>query len=309
MSDRPSSIIDLTADSDDGQGQVDADETLARRLQKAEDDAVARRERTDMDETLAIQLQWEDTVDEAVLVEETAPLAGAVGTADGDIDPELHDPTPDIYDLFHAFNLQFFDGALSGVELKWSARMTLCAGLCCYEGRRGLLGGFCSIRLSEKLLKFRPRSDLVNTLLHEMIHAFLFIRDRDRDHDAHGPNFCALMKHINQVAGTEITVYHNFRDEVDLYRTHWWKCDGPCQHRAPYFGIVKRSMNRAPSMRDPWMPLHQQQCGGTFTKIKEPEGYVAGKKRPAPRQPSASSSGSGKQPKIDDFFRRSPDKS
>lgn len=35
MSDRPSSIIDLTADSDDGQGQVDADETLARRLQKA----------------------------------------------------------------------------------------------------------------------------------------------------------------------------------------------------------------------------------------------------------------------------------
>ena len=36
-----------------------------------------------------------------------------------------------------------------------------CAGLCCYEGA----GGLCTIKLSEPLLKFRPRSDLVNTLL------------------------------------------------------------------------------------------------------------------------------------------------
>ena len=36
-----------------------------------------------------------------------------------------------------------------------------CAGLCCYEGR----GGLCSIRLSEPLLKLRPRKDLVQTLL------------------------------------------------------------------------------------------------------------------------------------------------
>ena len=36
-----------------------------------------------------------------------------------------------------------------------------CAGLCCYEGR----GGLCSIRLSEPLLKLRPRKDLVETLL------------------------------------------------------------------------------------------------------------------------------------------------
>ena len=36
-----------------------------------------------------------------------------------------------------------------------------CAGLCVYEGR----GGLCSIRLSEPLLKLRPRKDLVETLL------------------------------------------------------------------------------------------------------------------------------------------------
>lgn len=32
-----------------------------------------------------------------------------------------------------------------------------CAGVCSYEGR----GGLCSIRLSEPLLKLRPRKDLV----------------------------------------------------------------------------------------------------------------------------------------------------
>ena len=33
--------------------------------------------------------------------------------------------------------------------------------MCSYEGH----GGLCSIRLSEPLLKFRPRKDLIETLL------------------------------------------------------------------------------------------------------------------------------------------------
>ena len=73
-------------------------------------------------------------------------------------------------------------------------------------------------------------------------------------------------------------VYHTFHDEVDNYRQHWWRCDGPCQSRPPYFGYVKRSMNRAPSPRDPWWPVHQQSCGGTYSKVKEPEGYGIKKK-------------------------------
>ncbi len=36
-----------------------------------------------------------------------------------------------------------------------------CAGVCSYEGR----GGLCSVRLSQPLLKLRPRKDLVETLL------------------------------------------------------------------------------------------------------------------------------------------------
>uniref|UniRef100_A0A8C9RWU1 DNA-dependent metalloprotease SPRTN n=1 Tax=Scleropages formosus TaxID=113540 RepID=A0A8C9RWU1_SCLFO len=182
---------------------------------------------------------------------------------------ELLDPNPDVRAMFLAFNDMFFWGKLSGVEVRWSPRMTLCAGLCCYEGR----GGLCSIRLSEPLLKLRPRRDLVQTLLHEMIHALLFVTQNNRDRDGHGPEFCKHMDRINKASGTNITVYHTFHDEVDLYRQHWWRCNGPCQNLKPFFGYVKRAMNRAPSAQDPWWADHQQSCGGTYIKIKEPENY------------------------------------
>ncbi|OXB58240.1 hypothetical protein ASZ78_001120 [Callipepla squamata] len=144
-----------------------------------------------------------------------------------------------------------------------------CAGVCKYEGN----GGMCSIRLSEPLLKLRPRKDLVETLLHEMIHALLFVTNNDRDRDSHGPEFCKHMRRINRLTGANVTIYHNFHDEVDSYRQHWWRCNGPCQYRRPYFGYVKRSMNRAPSARDFWWAEHQENCGGTFTKVKEPENF------------------------------------
>ena len=155
-------------------------------------------------------------------------------------------------------------------QVKWSPRMTVCAGLCSYQGR----GGLCSIRLSVPLLKLRPRKDFVETLLHEMIHAYLFVTDGNDDHDGHGPAFHEHMFRINKEAGTNISVYHNFHDEVALYKTHWWKCDGPCQKRKPFYGMVKRSMNRAPGPNDRWWAEHQSMCGGTFIKVKEPEGEL-----------------------------------
>lgn len=179
------------------------------------------------------------------------------------------DPSPDVRAMFMEFNDTFFWGKLCGVEVKWSARMTLCAGVCCYEGR----GGLCSIRLSEPLLKLRPRRDLVETLLHEMIHALLFVTQNNRDRDGHGPEFCKHMNRINSATGTKISIYHSFHDEVDQYRQHWWRCTGSCQTKKPFFGYVKRSMNRAPSANDIWWAEHQRTCGGKYVKIKEPENY------------------------------------
>ncbi|XP_016097918.1 DNA-dependent metalloprotease SPRTN [Sinocyclocheilus grahami] len=179
----------------------------------------------------------------------------------------------------------------------------VCAGVCSYEGR----GGLCSVRLSEPLLKLRPRKDLVQTLLHEMIHALLFVTQNNRDRDGHGPEFCKHMNRINQASGTNITIYHSFHDEVDVYRQHWWRCNGPCQNHRPFFGYVKRAMNRPPSARDPWWSEHQRTCGGTYTKIKEPENYgKTGKsdkkkdKNPSDKtskntKPPSSTTGSGSQ--------------
>ncbi|KAM5206415.1 DNA-dependent metalloprotease SPRTN isoform 2-T2 [Hipposideros larvatus] len=155
---------------------------------------------------------------------------------------ELVDPTPDIQALFMLFNDRFFWGQLEAVEVKWSVRMTMCAGLCSYEGK----GGMCSIRLSVPLLKLRPRKDLVE-------------------------------------------VYHSFHNEVDEYRRHWWRCDGPCQSKKPYYGYIKRATNRAPSVHDHWWAEHQKTCGGTFIKVKEPENYSKkgkGKTKPK-KQPVA----------------------
>ena len=58
-----------------------------------------------------------------------------------------------------------------------------------------------------------------------MIHAYLFLTNGVMDRDGHGPTFQYHMNRINKRAGTSITIFHSFHDEVDSYRTHWWKCN------------------------------------------------------------------------------------
>ncbi|XP_065346971.1 DNA-dependent metalloprotease dvc-1 isoform X2 [Cloeon dipterum] len=193
---------------------------------------------------------------------------------------ELVDPCPDIHALFIEYNKKYFWGKLDGVALKWSPRMTLCAGLCRYEGR----GGLCSISLSAPLLKLRPRKDLVETLLHEMIHAYLFVTANNRDRDGHGPEFQKHMYRINNLCGCNITIYHSFHAEVKLYQQHVWRCLGVCRERKPFFGFVRRSMNRAPSHTDTWWSMHERSCGGKFVKIQEPEEFTKKKQAEADRK-------------------------
>uniref|UniRef100_A0A8C7QLF9 DNA-dependent metalloprotease SPRTN n=1 Tax=Oncorhynchus mykiss TaxID=8022 RepID=A0A8C7QLF9_ONCMY len=209
----------------------------------------------DNDFLLAIQLQHSD-----VIPYSRPSIAPEKPMSIVDESWETLDPSPDVRAMFLEFNDTFFWGKLSVIVVS----------IIRYDSRRG---GLCSIRLSEPLLKLRPRRDLVQTLLHEMIHALLFVTLNNRDRDGHGPEFCKHMDRINQATGTKITVYHTFHDEVDLYRQHWWRCDGPCRTRKPYFGYVKRAMNRAPSAQDTWWGDHLRSCGGTYTKVKEPEGY------------------------------------
>ncbi|KAG0001187.1 hypothetical protein BGZ80_007979 [Entomortierella chlamydospora] len=187
--------------------------------------------------------------------------------ADVQFGHDIEAPFKDLHQLFLVFNDQYFESKLSACEVRWSPRMTRCAGLCYYQSK----AQYCSIRLSEPLLKFRPESDYIDTLLHEMIHAYLFVTQAIQDHDGHGADFQYHMNRINEAAGTSISIYHTFHDEVQHYQTHVWKCNGPCRTRPPYYGIVRRSMNRPPQPADKWYAEHQGKCGGTYTKISEPE--------------------------------------
>ena len=145
----------------------------------------------------------------------------------------------------------------------FSKETTSCVGTCTFKGR---LSG-CRIALSEPLLKFRPRSDLLSTLLHEVIHAYLFMAEgiqRD-EFDGQGPKFQSYAARINvpERGRVSITPYHTFHDEVELYRMHHWTCQ-KCGK------LVKRAMNRAPGRHDTWWPVHATRCGGAFVKTKEP---------------------------------------
>ena len=114
-----------------------------------------------------------------------------------------------------------------------------------------------------------------------MIHAYLFVTRNYFDRDDHGDEFKKHMNRINRAgfpsvswslaAHANITIYHSFHDEVDSCRKWWWQCDGPCRLKPPYFGIVKRAMNRPPQKADWWFEKHQRECGGGYHLIKSPK--------------------------------------
>lgn len=189
------------------------------------------------------------------------------------------DPFIDIHELFGLYNTLYFRSLLvPKVEVSWSSRLTLSAGICELVRDASNNNKYTRIRLklSEALLKYRAKSDVVDTLLHEAIHAYFFIttswrHSRGDDGTGHGDSFLLLADAINDHGGYKVTVYHTFHDEVDSYRMHIWQCDGPCKAKAPFFGLVKRSINRAPGRSDFWWKQHLEECGGTFEKIAAPE--------------------------------------
>ena len=188
--------------------------------------------------------------------------------------------------------------------------MTACGGTCEYRP-----GGGCRIKLSEPLLKFRPLSDIKNVLLHEMIHALLFLTNkRDNSPDGHGNLFKAKAFEINQsnildierpAEGYNITITHSMFAEVEHYRQHHWKC-------VKCGDVIKRAMNRKPQEADCLTRqgaackdikcryhMHIKFCGGEYEKIREPDGYVdkSQKKMSKGAVAAAAAGGGGGAPK------------
>ena len=181
----------------------------------------------------------------------------------------------DIYTYFQIYNEIFFENLLGSVTLKWSRKMTSCAGVF------SIYKGIPSIHLSEPLLKFRSITEIKETLLHEMIHAYCHFKSYDMSDDlsGHGKHFKRKMKEINEITGFNITVYHNFLDEVEYYTKYVWRCNGKCRNQPPFFGYVKRQVNRPPQKADKWWSQHEKNCGGMFERIKPTDKEIENEKK------------------------------
>lgn len=104
-----------------------------------------------------------------------------------------------------------------------------------------------------------------------MIHAYLFVKGVREANGGHGPNYKRIMETINRVAGTNITVHHTLGNQVDIFKSHIWRCNGICRQRMPFYGWVKRTSNRAPDSTDYWWSKHNETCKGKFVKVSEPK--------------------------------------
>ncbi|KAG1330549.1 putative protein CASP [Cocos nucifera] len=118
--------------------------------------------------------------------------------------------------------------------------------------RKGTKDGSCEILLNKLLLKSRPTADLKNVLLHEMIHAFLWIKNKKNEHSVHGPNFREMMDSINASSltdhqrpsgGYNITIYHELEEEADTCRAGNWICEA-CGN------LIKLGTKKDPSASD-----------------------------------------------------------
>ena len=170
--------------------------------------------------------------------------------------------------LMYKLDQGLFNSTLKNhqVEITWSGRLTSAAGITHYKTK--LLMVECDIKLSRPILKLRPAKSLVETLIHEMIHAYLAVT-RDPGSKGHGPTFKHHMKRINQMTNLDITVYHSYHDEVDHYKNqNVWRCTGACRTLRDFeYGYVRRAINRPPGPHEFWWTKHAAICHGTFERV------------------------------------------
>lgn len=109
-------------------------------------------------------------------------------------------------------------GALQGCSCSARSAAHVCGGVFWKDGSR-LLTGFCKGSGGQRrvapgrvgrciFISKVSQIDcfLFQTLLHEMIHAYLFVTNNDKDREGHGPEFCKHMHRINRLSGANITV-------------------------------------------------------------------------------------------------------
>lgn len=144
-----------------------------------------------------------------------------VTVAESDTTAQL--PLPTLAPLFIQMNSRFFNNEIPSIPVEWSTRMTRSAGIFWWK-RYPSQRLECGIRLSAPLLAHRPCTDILATLTHEMIHAWIALHVQDLHH-GHGPLFRRKLECINrQSPSFRVTRHHRFLAEVQQHMRYRWDC-------------------------------------------------------------------------------------
>ncbi len=108
----------------------------------------------------------------------------------------------DIQALFAFYDLKYFNGYLrSSGKVRWSIKLKVYTGVTKYfPSNRTFM-----IILSRSLLRSASHEDIISTLIHEMIHAYLICMGCS---DGHGPIFQKHASRISLTEGILIKTYH-----------------------------------------------------------------------------------------------------
>ncbi|CAN6313571.1 unnamed protein product [Urochloa humidicola] len=194
-------------------------------------------------------------------------------------DPERSGGAPDVSELFCHYNSLYFRDSLGSCAVSWAEDPLPDRDVSTCDYYPG--GGGCIILLSKSLRECHDESDLKNALLHEMIHAYICIKDNNSDHSDHGAKFQKLMNTINlssladpyrPVDGYSITLLHEIRKKYYHYK---------CQRCGD---LIKSIKTRLPSgddcierkgVDDPCQNSkchwhrHKQRCSGSYCRVHE----------------------------------------
>ncbi|PUZ42144.1 hypothetical protein GQ55_9G561300 [Panicum hallii var. hallii] len=194
-------------------------------------------------------------------------------------DPDRSGGAPDVSELFCHYNSLYFRDSLGSCAVSWAEDPLPDRDVSTCDYYPG--GGGCIILLSKSLCECHDESDLKNVLLHEMIHAYICIKDNNNNHSDHGAKFRKLMNSINlssvadphrPVDGYSITLLHEIRKKYYHYK---------CQSCGD---LIKSIKLRVPSgddcierkgVDDPCQNSkchwhrHKQRCPGSYCRVQD----------------------------------------
>lgn len=164
----------------------------------------------------------------------------------------LTDPLPNLYEVFKSYNKEYFENKVRGFIVRWSSKLSQNAGLT--QTRT-----FPEIILSRILLTGRKIKDMVETLVHEMIHAYIFVNMYDEGLD-HEEIYLDLMAEINARSGLNITVL----DEGGLDHIAHLRCIWRCTKCGLELVRMKRNTNQP---NDNVSRKHRRECNGRWREF------------------------------------------